>query len=49
MRYAKPEITSLGNPAQLVRNHKVKNIQNCLDSDGSGNRNATCNAYEADE
>lgn len=49
MNYAKPQLTLVGNAMALVRNHQVKNIKTCLDADNSGNKNATCTAYEADE
>ena len=49
MEYSKPQVLLLGEPTNLVRSHRVKNIASCLDSDGSNKDNATCNAYEADE
>ena len=48
MQYTKPELTLVGPAVSVVSSGRQK-TNGCKDADGSGHKNATCAAYEADE
>lgn len=48
MRYTKPEITVANTAMDAISSGRQK-INGCADANGSGQKNATCAAYEADE
>jgi len=48
MRYTKPELTVVGTAIKEICSGRQKN-NGCTDANGSGQKNASCSAYEADE